>query len=92
MGPFVAGAVIMAVVIGLLGYLLGSVREYNDKLRELGLDRGTVKLFKRARDIFLRMIEIRELDGDNAIDALSVNTDKQVREWLADYRKKVEKG
>ncbi len=89
-------AVIAAcLIVGILGFLCGmgvSVKTAVRKaMREAGFTKDSTRLYGRAVKILRRLDGLTDLDGDMAGDILSPTTRKQVSEWLADYRKGLER-
>lgn len=86
--------VLSGLAIFIVGFLVGLAMDIRKTVREFfgkyGIDRDTPKMFKEAAEIFNGIVNVRDLDGDYAIDVLSVGTEKRVRDWLARYRKKIE--
>lgn len=86
-----------ALFVGALVFAFGagavvSARAINAKyLKEFGLTKESAKLYLRASRILRRLHGVIELDGDLAADLLSPATKKLVDEWLADYRKQLER-
>jgi FlaG/FlaF family flagellin (archaellin) len=79
------------VATWVLGYVLGARAAVNDRLAQLGMTRSGAVLYRRATKILNRLAQITDLDGQMAGDSLSPETQKQVTEWLADYRKEINK-
>ncbi len=87
-GVLFVGALILAFGTG----AVVSARTINAKyLKEFGLTRESAALYGRAARILRRLHGVTELDGDLAADLLSTETKKLVDDWLADYRKQLER-
>lgn len=87
-------AVLGAVLFGgsfFLGLAAASRANLREVMREAGLNKDTGKLYGRAAKILNRLAQTHDLDGAYAGDVLSEETKKQVTEWMADYRKQVNK-
>jgi len=90
---YVAGfmsLIVVAVLAFWAGLVVNTAVKVKEKLRELGFTKDAAKLYARAAKIFTRMVKVTDLDGDFSADILSPQTQKQVNEWLADYRKQVD--
>ncbi len=94
--------VALATVIGLMAvgslvgaYLLGQAvglrRNYDNRLRDLGLHRRSAALYARAVKILNRLAALTDLDGQLAGDILSPDTKQQVSDWLTDHRREIDK-
>lgn len=94
--------VALAIVIGLMAvgslvgaYLLGQSvglrRNYDNRLRDLGLHRRSAELYARAAKILNRLAALTDLDGQLAGDILSPETKSQVSDWLTDHRREISK-
>lgn len=85
--------VLSVAVIGALGYFLGYAvgrdSGTQERLRQLGFTRASARLYTRAAKLLNRMVTVTELDGDFAADILSPTTKKAVQDWIADYRKEI---
>jgi hypothetical protein len=60
-------------------------------LKAFGLTKESAKLYQRAARILDRMQRVTEFDKDLSADILSDTTKRLVAEWLADYRKQIER-
>ncbi len=74
------------VVCYLAGVAVGRRRNYDQRLRDLGLNKRSAAQFVTAAKILNRMDKLIELDGENAADRLSPETRKQVADWAISYR------
>lgn len=92
--------VAVAIVIALLavgalvgaylwGLAVGSRRNFDARLRKLGLDRASAPLFAGAAKLILRLTQTTDMDGLFAGDQLSPATKRQATEWVAEYRRKI---
>lgn len=89
----VALAIVIALIaVGALvgayiwGVLIGWRRNYDAKLRELGLNKTSATLYVRAAKILRDLAHRAEFDGEQAPDRLSEQTRKDVARWAMDYR------
>lgn len=85
------GMLLTAIVAFFGGLFVGVGSQMKSKLRELGFTPNSAKLYSRAAKILNRMVKVTELDGDFAADILSEETKRQVNDWLADYKKEINK-
>ncbi len=81
---------ILVLVAG-LGFIVGVRITTTAELGRLGFTADSAKLYKRASRILSRMHTVTELDGDLAADILSPRSRELIGEWLADYRKQIER-
>jgi hypothetical protein len=89
----VIGLVAVGSLVGayLLGQAIGLRRNYNNRLRDLGLHRRSAELYARAAKILNRLAALTDLDGTLAGDILSPETKQQVSNWLTDHRREIDK-
>lgn len=93
-GVAIIGTLCVVASIGsafLLGMATATRAEVDKKLRELGWTRETAKLASRARKILVRLAQVTDLDGLRAGDNLSPETKSLINQWVADYRKEINK-
>lgn len=83
-----AGLVLL--VLG-AGVIIGARLTTKAELARLGFTPDSAKLYKRASRILSRMQTVTELDGDGGADLLSPRSRELIGEWLADYRKQIER-
>ncbi len=90
------GFALVALTVGVLALLVasfaaGRVSAANEIQRKVderaGMTRNSARLLSRAIKLLRRLDATTDLDGMYAGDVLSPETKKQVSEWLADYRK-----
>jgi hypothetical protein len=82
-----AWSLILGIVMFRFGARSAGKVEIVKILRQHGLSPDAAKLFGRAIKLLRRLDATTDLDGAFAGDVLSPETKKQVSEWLADYRK-----
>ncbi len=89
----VATAIVIALIaVGALvgayfwGLYVGMRRNYDARLRELGLNKTSATLYVRATKILRRLDRLGEFDGDQAPDRLSPGTKADIAKWATDYR------
>lgn len=61
------------------------------KMRKYGIHAGMLPLYRRAVKLINRLAQLTDLDGVMAGDQLSPDTRKLVTDWVADYKKEIEK-
>jgi hypothetical protein len=94
--------VVIWVVVGAVlcgGYLLTALGAFGagvksagkTEMKRLGMTKEKVDLFRRSARIINRLAQITDLDGVMAGDQLSPATRKLVSEWIADYKREIEK-
>jgi hypothetical protein len=88
---FIAVAVASCVTCFVAGRVTGASTVLNKAQERAGMTRDAMRLYTRAAKILRRLDGVTELDGDFAADILSPESKKQVSEWLADYRKGLNK-
>ncbi len=87
----VAACLIVGILCFLAGLSVSMKMAVRRAMRETGFNKDSVRLHVRAAKILRRLDGLTDLDGDLAGDILSPTTRKQVSEWLADYRKGLDK-
>lgn len=88
LGFLIALGVVFAFVFG-MGF--GLKLDMSKVMREAGFSKDSAKLYGRASKILRRLEQTTDLDGAYAGDVLSEETQRLVKEWLADYRKQIKK-
>lgn len=80
---------VLATLVGVYaaGVAVGLRRNYNNKLRDLGLNRRTVALLPDAAALINRLAQTNDMSGLMAGDALSPETRAQAQTWAARYQK-----
>jgi hypothetical protein len=87
-GFLLALAVVFAFVFG-MGF--GLKLDMKKVMREAGFSKDSAKLYGRAAKLLVRLEQVTDLDGAYSGDVLSDETQRLVKEWLADYRKQIKK-
>lgn len=94
----VAAAVFIALVIVgglvgayLIGLFVGMARNYDARLRDLGLHRKSAELYGRAVKILNRLLALSDLDGALAGDVVSPETRELVIDWLTEHKREISK-
>lgn len=89
----VAVAIVIALIsVGVLvmvffaGMWLGLCRNYDNRLRDLGLTRQSAVQFAGAVKILMRLHQKTDLEGLAAGDRLSPETKAMVDKWATAYR------
>lgn len=73
------------------GAIVASRLATTQHLKTFGLTTESARLYQRAARILDRMQRVTQFDGDLCADILSPTTKTLVAEWLADYRKQIER-
>ncbi len=89
LGLAVVGALVASY---LAGHTVGMRRNFDNRLRDMGLNRRSGALYSRAAKILNRLAAVTDLDGVMSGDNLSPETQRQVSAWLADHRREISKG
>lgn len=61
------------------------------KMREFGIHRNMLPLYRRAVKLLNRLAALTDLDGAMAGDQLSPETRQLVTEWVTDYKREISK-
>ena len=84
-----AACLITAIVAFFVGGLAGGAIDMRGEIRKAGFTKESAKLYVRAAKLLKQLVEKHEFEGGFGADVLSPETEKRVREWLADYRKEI---
>ncbi len=85
---FIAGLIVLAFGGGVI---VGARSVSKAELARLGFTPEAAKLYKRGARLMARMQTVTDLDGDGGADLLSARSKELIGEWLADYRKQIER-
>jgi uncharacterized membrane protein len=85
---FVVGTLVGAYLAGLA---VGLRRNYDARLRDMGLHRQSARLYTRAVRILNRLLQVSDLDGVLAGDTLSPETRELVVDWLTEHKRELSK-
>lgn len=93
MGPALGFLIIaFGSVVAAAAFIWLIVRISEHQPRKGVLDKRDEELYHRAAKIMGRMVHLQDLPSEeDGIDILSAKTSKQVTEWLADYRREINK-
>jgi hypothetical protein len=88
------GAALVVVIVATLASVVAVVTRLLEdpprKERSKMTDRD-VKLYRSGAAILNRLVNVTDLTGDFGEDVLSAKTRGQIEEWLADYKKQLDK-
>lgn len=86
MNPLLVLVLVVVVVASVAGFIMAIVKISDNEPKVLG--KRDEELYHSAAKIMSRMKNLQGLPSEeDGIDILSAKTDKQVSQWLADYRK-----
>lgn len=85
-----SGLLYLIVPAAVLIIILVLTRDPKEKERSKMTD-ADVKLYRTGAAILNRLVNVTDLQGDFGPDVLSPKTREQVEEWLAKYKKELDK-
>jgi hypothetical protein len=85
--------VIGGLVVGaaLIGFGVLCYRDIRAGLYKSRMSPQDAVLYRKAARILNRLINVTELDGDMAVDVVSVQTRRAIEVWLIEYNKEIDK-
>ncbi len=84
-----AAGLVGVVVSFFIGVLVAGQSEVKKQVRAAGFTPNAGKLYVRAAKLLKQLVEKHDFEGGFGADTLSPETEKRVKEWLADYRKEI---